>query len=304
MNQIITEAINWSNTHQPVFVVGAERSGTSIVFRTIAAHPAFIDSPFQTMETFVFVHPDKLIEGKIEGGLKIYLGGEPGIKQYRDSIQELIILNQELDGKGLPRQPRIYQNKSAWQERRYRDIIVSMFFQAWNRFDQKRLVEKTPKHLYFIPEIIDCFPQAKILICSRHPLGVIVSHRRRYQEHIKQGKNPDSPDLAWLNKDVSQYIRAIQNVDKLTQNMMDRFPNHTFLVSYEKFTSQAEETGKAIFSFIGEEFTDEVLDKPKSLKNSNNYWDILLDKKVQYNDYDPQKYLTEEEINLVKRSFE
>lgn len=302
MNQIITEAINWSSTHQPVFVVGAERSGTSIVFRTIAAHPAFIDSPFQTMETFVFVHPDKLIDGKIEGGLKIYLGGDAGVKKYRDTMSELIILNQKLDSKGLPRLPRIDKNKSAWQERRYRELIVSMFFQAWKRFNQKRLVEKTPKHLNFIPEIMDCFPQAKILICSRHPLGVIVSHRRRYQEHIKQGKNQGSPDLAWLNKDVTQYIKALKNLYNFTENMMDRFPNNTFLVNYEKFTSKPQETGKAIFSFIGEEFAEEVLDKPQSIKNSNN-WDILLDQKVQVNDYNPEKYLTEEEINLVKRSF-
>ena len=302
MSQIITEAIDWSNTHQPVFVVGAERSGTSIVFRTIVAHPAFIDSPFQTMETFVFVHPDKLIDGKIEGGLKIYLGGDAGVENYHDAIDELTLLNKDLDREGLPRQPRIDKNKSAWEGRQYKQLIRLMFFMAWKRFGKKRLVEKTPKHLNFIPEIIDCFPQARILICTREPLGVIVSHRRRYQEHIKKGKDPDSPDLTWLKKDISQYVKYLKSVDKLTKQMTNRFPNNTFLVYYDNFTENPQESGKAIFKFIGEQFTENVLEKPTTIKDSNS-WDTLLEQKVQANKYDPKDYLTEEEIYLIEKSF-
>lgn len=302
MNEIIIEAINWSKTHQLVFVVGPPRSGTSILFRTIVAHPAFLDSPLQTMETFVFVEPYKLIEGKIERGVKKYLGGEVGIKEYREAIAELIILNQELDIKGLPRELSIDKDKSIWQERKYRELIVLMFFQAWKRFKCKRLIEKTPKHLNFIPEIIDCFPDARILICTRNPLDIIVSHKRRYQEHINQGKSPDSSDLKWLKKDINQYVNQLKKLDKLTKKMLNRFPNKTFLVNYEDFTANPSESGRSIFNFIGEEFTEKVLEKPMSIKNSNS-WDVLLDSKVQANQYDPQNYLTEEEIDLVTKSF-
>lgn len=45
------------------------------------------------MEIFVFVELYKLIEGKIERGVKKYLGGEVGIKEYCEVIVELIILN-------------------------------------------------------------------------------------------------------------------------------------------------------------------------------------------------------------------
>lgn len=53
------------------------------------------------MEIFVFVYLDKLIDGKIEGGFKIYLGGDVGVENYYDVIDELIFLNKDLDREGL-----------------------------------------------------------------------------------------------------------------------------------------------------------------------------------------------------------
>ena len=84
--------------------------------------------------------------------------------------------------------------------------------------------------------------------------------------------------------------------------MTNRFPNNTFLVYYDNFTENPQESGKAIFKFIGEQFTENVLEKPTTIKDSNS-WDVLLDCKVQVNKYDPKRYLTEEEIDLVTKSF-
>ena len=45
---------NWANDNAPVFVVGPERSGTSLLFQQVSNHSAFCDFSEATVETFCF----------------------------------------------------------------------------------------------------------------------------------------------------------------------------------------------------------------------------------------------------------
>ena len=48
---------NWANDNAPVFVVGPERSGTSLLFQQVSNHSAFCDFSEATVETFCFNKP-------------------------------------------------------------------------------------------------------------------------------------------------------------------------------------------------------------------------------------------------------
>ena len=47
----------WAKEQQPVFVVGPERSGTSLLFQQVSNHQSFCDFSQATVETFVFIKP-------------------------------------------------------------------------------------------------------------------------------------------------------------------------------------------------------------------------------------------------------
>ena len=53
---------DWANNNAPVFVVGPERSGTSLLFQQVSNHSAFCDFSEATVETFCFNKPWLLLE--------------------------------------------------------------------------------------------------------------------------------------------------------------------------------------------------------------------------------------------------
>ncbi len=52
----------WAVEQEPVFIVGPERSGTSLLFQQISNHPDFCDFSEATVETFCFSYPWKLFD--------------------------------------------------------------------------------------------------------------------------------------------------------------------------------------------------------------------------------------------------
>ncbi|MBB6391048.1 sulfotransferase family protein [Microbacterium thalassium] len=151
-------------TTSPVFVVGAPRSGTTLVSAAIAAHPAFHGGP---ESDFFFrlgaqaradaatdpAWPTKAVE--LLGSLSRH--GERVIDMFGVSTDDLTRYLEQ-------RQP----SQSA---------MLAALFESSLQGDQgpPRWVEKTPNHLWYLREIVDHFPDATIVHVVRDPRDVVRS---------------------------------------------------------------------------------------------------------------------------------
>ena len=92
--------------------------------------------------------------------------------------------------------------------------------------NKKRFLEKTPKHLYFIDDILSFYPKAKILISIRNGFDVINSFLKReknfviaYQRYITDGFEI----LKWKKKNLEN-IKIVKYED-LIENTIQHLKN-------------------------------------------------------------------------------
>ncbi len=300
MNDVFELVHEWAESQEPVFIVGPERSGTSMMFRTIVSHPAFCSFNNATVETFCFIHPYRLLEKASSDNYeqRVYLG-----KQYAafmEAITEIKRVNEECDAAGLSQSYLSEQREVIWERRGFRDLLRAFFYFSWLNLGRMRIAEKTPAHVRCMEEIIECFPKAKILICLRNPVETIASHRKRLAKEIELGKDPKDPGLEWLTKSVAHYLGYFEHVANMVGVAQRSFPKSVKIVPYSKVTSNADFL-REVFAFLEE---DPLLLSSESRMTSDKTldWDPLLASLPKENVIDWRAWMTEEEAELVQRN--
>lgn len=119
----------------PVFVVGFPRSGTTLLEQMLDAHPEF-----RSMDERAFIH--ELTERMAQVG---------------------------------QRYPADLANLTATEAEQLRATYYRMVGRVLPDLGQRRLVDKNPLNMLCLPMIMRLFPQARIVLCLRHPCDVLLS---------------------------------------------------------------------------------------------------------------------------------
>ncbi|WP_114238994.1 sulfotransferase family protein [Dyella sp. C9] len=124
-----------ASRRNPVFVVGFPRSGTTLLEQMIDAHP-----DFRSMDERAFIYE--------------------------------LIKRMELAGQHYPADLATLAQGNADQLRTiYDDMVRRVVPDLGNR----RLVDKNPLNMLCLPMIARLFPEARIILCLRHPCDVLLS---------------------------------------------------------------------------------------------------------------------------------
>lgn len=226
-----------SSHSEPIFIFGSARSGTSLLSRIINSHPK-ISVPFEShlYDTFI-------------PWIKYY--GDLAIEKNREQLID-DILNTECmrDWSPKPDRNRILSEISDYTF----GGVVDGLIRSWT-LDQgkQRWGEKTPWHAYFWRDIISDFPNCKII-------------------HIVRDGRDSS--LSWKNARfgpkhyyylAKKWVQYLQTIDELKAEVdSDSF----FEIRYEDLLIDPAQKSQEICNFIGEEFSERMLDFHT---NSNPY---------------------------------
>jgi tetratricopeptide (TPR) repeat protein len=119
----------------PVFVVGFPRSGTTLLEQMLDAHPDFC-----AMDERAFLH--ELTE-------RMELAGQP----YPSALAKL----------------------TETETEQLRAVYMTMVRKVVPGIGTRRLVDKNPLNMLCLPMIARLFPEARIILCLRHPCDVLLS---------------------------------------------------------------------------------------------------------------------------------
>lgn len=135
-----------------IFLVGAPRSGTTILQSLLAAHPKI--TSFPETKFFHYLWADRL-KAKLLDRLREFFHKEICRPELYDQLQ-------------IQQQPTT--DRIEW--------FVSIL--DWLATEEKNEIwlEKTPEHIYFAQDILNYLPDAKFVHVVRHPLDVVASMRK------------------------------------------------------------------------------------------------------------------------------
>jgi len=214
------------NSAGPVFISGLERSGTSLLFALLASHPSLAMTRRTNLWTYFYNQFGDLSRTE---NFDRCLGQ---MMRYK----RLVVLK--------PDAARI-RREFLQGERTYGRLFEILQRNHAERLGKPRWGDKSLNTDRFTDQIFAAYPQARILHIIRDPRDRYASSRTRWQ--TMKGL-AGAATAMWL----SSIQRAQRNQRK--------YPDRYLIVRYESLTSQPEATLRRICSFIGEEYSPQMLE--------------------------------------------
>jgi hypothetical protein len=280
-----------------VFIVGAGGSGTSLLYRSLQAHPSFKTwvGP-HVIESHAVARLSQLqtpadvarLEDSGRSSMANYLMGFEGLNAVITDVAD------------LARRRRVvrsiagrYRDRPAlWRAAGEHHVVRRYFLEALQRRGVSRVVEKTPSNIGWSRHIQLAFPKAQMIYIVRHPIDVVTSFRRKYQD------NPNHP--GWANISVDQFCPRWAHETKSAVEA-DRRNARFLLVRYEDFTSNTEQTVRLILDFLGEPFVEDcLLAEPDTSTTIARPWQPNLFEPVQTTTKNWTDYMDEETARQVE----
>lgn len=270
----LTEVRRWCEQAKPIFIVGLARSGTSMLQVAFAQHPTMFDIA-NCRETFIFLRPRQPFADPVHFPTRAYLKGRPNLMALREWV-------------------------SAYEKDHGRlteaDAVRVFFYFAGNLvYPGRNPLEKTPGHLRKIDLIFEIFPQAKILVCSRDPVDVVASYRKRLAKAREEGEEAEK--TGWLDKGVDEMIAVFARFTRMVRDAVPAHGKDMYMAPYEWLIESPEVSVKAICEWAGLTFVPEMVASEGGDKDAGKSEKAHA---IQRRASDAHKVLSQEEIDKVQ----
>jgi len=256
--------MNHEDTGAPIFIVGASRSGTALVRAVLSQHPNIYISG----ETHYF---DDL---RVKLGRLSREGLNPGTRRSCEDYF-LALSHRPYGHKGDPERSEISRDELSDVASRLGgvgDNYFEAFCIIWStRHGKQRWGEKTPRHIYRVAEILERYPGAKVVCTMRDPRAVVSSYKNWKQQggfdfERDPGHRDAIKEAERRSKRSYHVITASlmwRSAATAAQDAVKRFGDERVrIVKYEDLVERSGETAKSLCEWLGEEFTEDMLNVP------------------------------------------
>jgi hypothetical protein len=210
-----------NDAHAPspglVFVGGAPRSGTTLLRRVLGAHP------------------------------EIYAGPEfdllPALVGLRDLTQAKV------------REGRISAiTDEATVDAAFAGAVRAMLAPRAAREGARLYAEKTPHNVTVFPQLLELFPDAKLILMLRDPRAVVASMKEVSRRHRAQGETPH-PSIRDVHASALEVARLLYRGFEA----LDAAPDRVLAVHYEDLVTDPGGEAQRLCAFLGVPFAPEMI---------------------------------------------
>lgn len=219
---------------KPIFVIGAERSGTTLLMVMLGAHPRIavpeVGWLFPRFYPFLHTYGD--------------LNKEENLRTLADEM--LFGLNRHLWGMDLNPRTAVDELLAEVKEKSFAGVYCAMHEMfARKNGNKPRWGQKTPHNLYFVGPIKECFPNAQFIFIVR-------DGRDASSDYLESSFGPTNIFAA------AESWKLCQNAVKPWREKLS--PEEWLDIKYEDLVREPEATLRKVCTFLGEEFDPVMLD--------------------------------------------
>lgn len=128
--------------------------------------------------------------------------------------------------------------------------------------------EKTPEHIWFVPTLLEWFPDAKVIHTFRDPRAIYVSQMRKDRSGTASARaDPRAFRLAFELYTSLRIMRAWRSIARLHRRYSEAYPGRYYLCRYEDLVADPITTVRRISQFLELEFSEAMLQQ-KSVNSS------------------------------------
>lgn len=249
----------------PVFIVGAPRSGTTLLQYMLRSHPAL---SLPTGESHFFI---PLYRNAAQFG---DLSQADNVRRVLRAMEAQSAEFLHTDFHGLKFNVESLAREFVAEERRtMRDIITGLFEKNAAGEGKPRWGDKTPYYVLHLPKLLEWWPDAQIIHIVRDGRDVALSMFAR--RHDFRAYNTYLAAKQW-----EQYVETGHTLGQAV-------PKAQYLeLRYEDMISNQTAALQAICAYLGEAYSDDLLDYKKSGEAGKT---PLLQKPIQKSNQDKWK---------------
>ncbi len=235
-----------------IFVVGYGRSGTTMMGHILGNHPDVY--MFRELNFF-----EKLWDRKHERPLSI--------SEASDLAARLICINNH--GYGNLRDHSEYEEKGrkivdSITEKTISPIQVYETFLRYTATENGKSIpcEQTPGYVFYLREILDIFPEAKIINMIRDPRDVLVSRKKKWRQYSLRIKPIPLHRTfrTWVHYHPISISFLWKSAVKMAQTFVD--DEHVHQLRFEDLLLNPEEEIQKVCDFVGISYRDSMLEIP------------------------------------------
>ena len=236
-----------------VFVVGNSRSGTTMMGRILGKHPS--------VYTFGELH----FFGQL---CAPPFSSERRKEEIEKVASQLYCIQQE--GYRTHGNPRRFLNEA----RTFLEGLATYpetqaaLFEAFLRHeaaenDATIPCDQTPRNVFYITDILEFYPKARIINMIRDPRDVLLSQKRKWKRRFLGGS--DMPIKETFRDWMNYHPITISHIWRTAVTAADQFLRHERVTSiyFEELLAHPEATVKGVCDFVGVTYTREMLQIPQ-----------------------------------------
>jgi hypothetical protein len=207
-----------------VFIISQPRAGSTLLQRILGSHSEIAISS----EPWLMLHP---VYGTREQGITAEYSADWAARGVNEFLENYT------DG------PEVYDDG-------IRAFAQTVYFNAMARANGRYFVDKTPRYLMILEDLLRLFPQAKFVFLLRNPLSVLASVVNSQVSH----------DLYTLERFREELLDGPQAMLKAMQELGEQ----AIEVRYEEFVTAAEKHTARVCAAIGVEYEPAMLNYSES----------------------------------------